>query len=344
MVQEPFTLTVVCPAFNEEKVLPLFHQRLTEVLAGLPDTCTTEVVYVDDGSRDRTLTVLRELAGQDPRVRYLSFSRNFGHQAALSAGLDAACGDAVITMDSDLQHPPALIPTLLRHWQEGNDVVHTIREEAEGPGWVGRLLSRGFYVCMGWLSNTEIRPAAADFRLLSRRAVAALLSLHETHRFLRGLVPWLGFPSAAVRYVPAARAAGEPKYTFRRRLQLALDGILSFSKAPLRLPLLAGLPAVAFGLLTCAYAALQWLSARDGTPALGTGLLGSVYLLGGSILCGLGILGEYVARIFDEVRARPCYLVKERGGRAAAFGHEGLRRSAALRRLEGGAGERPSAA
>ena len=172
-----------------------------------------------------------------------------------------------------------LIPTLLWHWQEGKDVVLTIREEGEGPGWLERLLSRCFYVCMGWLSNTEIRPAAADFRLMSRRAVDALLSLQETHRFLRGMVQWLGFPSAEVRYVPARRAAGEPKYTFRRRLRLALDGLLSFSKAPLRLPLLAGLPAVAFGLLTCCYALLRSSSGarRRGIRAP---LLGSVYPAG----------------------------------------------------------------
>lgn len=337
MAQEAFTLSVVCPAFNEEKVLPLFHQQLAAVLDGLPDACTAEVLYIDDGSRDRTLAVLHGLAAQDPRIRFLSFSRNFGHQAALTAGLEAARGDAVITMDSDLQHPPTLIPTLLGHWQDGKDVVLSIREVGEGPGWRERLLSRCFYVCIGWLSHTEIRPAAADFRLLSRRAVDALLSLQETHRFLRGMVQWLGFPSAEVRYVPARRAAGEPKYTFRQRLRLALDGILSFSKTPLRLPLLAGLPAVAFGLLTCGYALLR-------TPAFGALLLGSLYLLGGGILCSLGVVGEYLGRIFDEVRARPCYIVKERGGQAVEVGRQGLLRPAMLRKTEDGAEGRPSAA
>jgi dolichol-phosphate mannosyltransferase len=167
---------------------------------------------------------------------------------------------------------------------------------------------------MGWLSDTEIRPAAADFRLMSRRALDALLGMHEKHAFLRGMVQWLGFPSSEVRYTPALRAAGQPKYTLRRRLRLGLDGILSFSKTPLRLPFLLGLVGVGVGLSACAVALVQCFSAQGPTGAFGVALFGSLYILGGGILCGIGVVGEYLGRIYDEVRARPAYFVKEESG------------------------------
>jgi dolichol-phosphate mannosyltransferase len=313
----PLTLSVVCPAYNEEEVLPLFHRELDAVLAGLPPRYRVEVVYVDDGSRDGTLGVLRSLAAADARVRYLSFSRNFGHQAALTAGLEAARGELVVSLDSDLQHPPTLIPALLEQWQAGYDVVITIRDAAPGPVRLEHRLSRWFYRFMAWLSDTEVRPAAADFRLMSRPALDALLRMREYHRFLRGMVGWLGFPASEVHYTPAPRGAGRPKYDLRRKLRLALDGLVSFSKVPLRLPVPAGLVAGAFGLLTCLYALLP------GRPA-GAFHLGSLYLLGGAVLCALGVLGEYLGRIYDEVRARPCYVVKESsdtnaGGQARGF-------------------------
>jgi dolichol-phosphate mannosyltransferase len=303
-------LSVVCPAFNEEQVLPLFHRQLAFVLAQLPAEYRVEVIYVDDGSRDRTLEVLRGLAAQDARVRYLSFSRNFGHQIALTAGLEAARGDAVISMDSDLQHPPALIPKLLEHWRSGREVVLTIRDDSQSPNRVERFLSQWFYHILGWLSDTEVRPAAADFRLMSRPALAALLRMRERDRFLRGMVQWLGFPSAEVHYVPARRGAGRSKYSLRRKLGLALDGLLSFSRVPLRLPLVLGPPAMLFGLLAIASAVVPGL-ALPGEVGGVAGLLGSLYLLGGSILCVLGVFGECLGRIYDQVRDRPLYVVKE---------------------------------
>jgi len=311
MAKQPFTLSIVCPAFNEETVLPLFHAELSRVLAAIPADCNIEVVYVDDGSRDRTLAVLRDLAAGDDRIRFLSFSRNFGHQAALTAGLEAARGDVVIMMDSDLQHPPNLIPTLLQHWRCGHEVVVTIRDETKGAGWLERSLSRSFYTLLSRLSDTEIRPAAADFRLMSRRAVDALLSMHESHRFLRGMVQWLGFPTIEVHYTAPPRAAGVSKYNLRRKARFALDGLFSFSKAPLRLSTWIGVLAIILGCIVCGSAILGRTSGQP--DAVAKLLLGSCYLLFGAVLGAVGVLGEYIGRIYDQVRARPAYVVKEFG-------------------------------
>jgi dolichol-phosphate mannosyltransferase len=304
-------LSVVCPAYEEEEVLPRFHAELCGVLNNLGRGYEVEIVYVDDGSRDGTLEILRRLAASDPRVRYLSFSRNFGHQAALTAGLEHARGDLVLTLDSDLQHPPALIPTLLAKWREGHDIVLTLRADDPRLSRFKRLTSHGFYRLLRWLSDTEVRAAASDFRLLSRQAVDSLLRLHETHRFLRGMVNWLGFRTATVPFHPANRGGGVSKYTFRRMLGLALDGMLSFSKVPLRLALGLGLAALALGLGDAGYALAH--AAFGSTP---TGwayhvLLIALFLVGGCTLVALGIVGEYVGRVYEQVKGRPLYLLKE---------------------------------
>jgi dolichol-phosphate mannosyltransferase len=303
-------ISVVCPAYQEEEVLPLFHRELTAVLHEVENRYDIEILYVDDGSRDGTLRVIRQLASQDKRVCYLSFSRNFGHQAALTAGLEHARGEAVIMMDSDLQHPPALIPELLAKWQEGFDVVLTIRQDDPELGRFKRWSSKWFYRLMSWLSDTEIRMSAADYRLMSRRALDSLLELRETHRFLRGLVSWLGFRTAEISFVPKNRQAGVSKYTMRRMANLAFDGLISFSKVPLRLSLLLGLMAVGFSLLLAFYGLVRFSFAPTGLSGT-TFLLISLYLIGGCILSGLGIVGEYVGRIYEQVKSRPHYVVKE---------------------------------
>jgi dolichol-phosphate mannosyltransferase len=304
-------LSVVCPAFEEEQVLPRFHAELCAVLAELGPHYVVEILYIDDGSRDGTLDFIRHLAGTDARVRYLSFSRNFGQQAALTAGMQYARGDVVITLDSDLQHPPAVIPQLLARWREGYDIVLTFREDDPRLGWFKRLTSRAFNKVMRWLSETEVRAAASDYRLLSRKAVDALVQLPETHRFLRGMVNWLGFRTATVSFFPALRGAGITKYTLRRMSALAVDAMLSFSKLPLRLSLGLG---VLVTLLAAAYAMAALLQApftAGPTQWLYHLLLVTVLLIGGCILCGLGIVGEYVGRIYEQVKARPLYLLKE---------------------------------
>ena len=244
-------------------------------------------------------------------MRYLSLSRNFGHQAALTAGLDHARGDVVVSLDSDLQHPPDLIPVLLQRWQEGYDVVLTERRDGEELGWFKRFTSKHFYNLMRWVSDTEVRPACADFRLLSRPAVDALLRMRETHRFLRGMVNWLGFRLASIPYQAAPRAAGQSHYTLRRMLRLAGDGVLSFSRVPLQFPAFAGLAALGLGALHALGLAATCLFGGGVSSWATHVLLIVVLILGGLILCGLGILGEYVGRIYEQVKQRPIYLLKE---------------------------------
>jgi dolichol-phosphate mannosyltransferase len=304
-------LSVLCPAFEEEAVLPRFHAELGAVLDRLGPGYESEIIYVDDGSRDGTLAVLRRLAAADPRVRYLSLSRNFGHQAAITAGLEHAAGDAVITLDSDLQHPPALIPTLLEKWHEGHDVVMTLREEDPDVGPFKRLTSRAFFGLMRRLSETEMRVAASDYRLLSRRAVDALLRFPETHRFLRGMVHWLGYPTAAVRFQVASRGAGVSKFTFRRLAAFAADALLSFSKVPLRLSLFLGLVFIVLGFGCGSFTLLRALLGAGAEVLFLQLLLATVLVTSGCVLGSLGLVGEYVGRVYEQVKGRPLYLLKE---------------------------------
>jgi dolichol-phosphate mannosyltransferase len=303
-------VSIVCPAYEEEEVLPRFHAELCAVLTTLRRDYDIEIIYVDDGSRDGTLGILRGLASADPRVRYLSLSRNFGHQAALTAGLEHATGDVVISMDSDLQHPPELLPALLQKWKEGYEVVLTIREDDPRLGRFKVLTSRVFYEVMRALSDTEVRMSASDFRLMSAKAVDALLQLPETHRFLRGMVNWVGFPTTALSFRPASRGGGVSKYTLRRMANFAVDALFSFSKAPLRLSLVLGAAVLALGLSFMVFAlgeALLFTTEDAGWHAV----LVAVLLVGGCILCSLGLVGEYVGRVYDQVKGRPLYLLKE---------------------------------
>ena len=311
MSRELPKISIICPAYQEEDVLPLFHRELVSVIDQFEDSYETEIIYVDDGSRDRTLLVIRALAARDRRVRFLSFSRNFGHQAALTAGLEHAGGDAVIMMDSDLQHPPALIPELLTKWKDGFDVVLTIRQDDPTLGLFKRWSSKCFYRLLALASDTEIRMSAADYRLMSRRALDSLLELKETHRFLRGMVQWLGFPSAEVSFRPVSRQAGVSKYTLKRMANLAFDGLISFSKVPLRISLLLGLAAMGFGVVSGAVLLFRLLFAPAGMSIGSLFLVTSLYFIGGCVLCSLGMVGEYVGRIYDQVKDRPLYVLKE---------------------------------
>ncbi len=326
MAAPRYKLSIVCPAFEEEEVLPRFHTELRAALAPLESEYDIEILYIDDGSRDGTLAYLRLLAAGDARIRYLSFSRNFGQQAALTAGMEHARGDAIITLDSDLQHPPSLIPALVEQWRKGHDIVLTYREDDPRLSYFKRLSSRAFNAVMHWLSDTPVSSAASDYRLLSRQAVDALMRLHEKHRFLRGMVNWLGFRTTTVAFHPASRGAGATKYTLRRMLALAVDAMLSFSKLPLRLPLLMGLLLIALGgVIGAILLARSLLGADFGVLQL---TLISLFLIGGAILCGLGIVGEYVGRIYEQVKGRPLYLLKETSAQLPALplGLQGTRR------------------
>ncbi|MBI3822398.1 MAG: glycosyltransferase family 2 protein [Planctomycetes bacterium] len=301
-------VSIVCPAFEEEEGLPIFHRALKAALAQLEHRFRFEIIFVDDGSQDRTLDVLKSLAQIDPTVSYLSLSRNFGHQAALTAGLEHARGDAVVSLDADLQHPPAVIAELLHQWQQGHDVVITIRGDDQRLPWLKRFTSKAFYRVMGFFSETEIRVATSDFRLLSRKALQALLQLKEQHRFMRGLVQWLGFVVKEIEFQPDERVAGKSKYTLRRMIRLASDGLFSFSRTPLRVPIWLSGFFFALALLHAVLAGVSWL--RD-TGAAWHYLLVIVNVGIGCVLGSVGVVGEYLGRVHEQVKQRPVYLLKE---------------------------------
>lgn len=319
-------LSVVCPAYEEEEVLPHFHRALIAALEPLRDEYRIEVIYVDDGSRDGTADVLRSLAVSDRRVHFLSLSRNFGHQAALTAGLADARGDAVVTLDSDMQHPPELIPTLVAKWRDGFDVVLTIRADDERLGWFKRASSTAFYRLLRRWSDLDVRVAASDYRLMSRRAVRALLSLNETHRYLRGMVQWLGFPTAEVPFAPNARKAGVSKYTLAKMVRLASDGLFSFSRVPLRLSVAAGFTLTGLSSVASLIGILSrsWRG-RPVDPLLVLVLV-AVHVLAASSLATIAVLGEYVGRVAEECKRRPNYLIKEVFPRPVARKHLRQRR------------------
>jgi glycosyltransferase involved in cell wall biosynthesis len=302
-------VSIVCPAYQEEAVLALFHVHLERVLRSLGDRFAFEVLYVDDGSSDGTLPILRTLAAGDPRVRYLSLSRNFGKEAALCAGFEHAAGDAVITLDTDLQHPPEVIGRLLEQWQGGFDVVLTERERMPYTSWWRGLAARTFARLLAAAAR-DPAPATSDFLLLSRRVVDAIGRLPEAHRFTRGLVRWVGFPSATVLFKVAERGAGVSKFTLARLFQLASDGFFSFSRLPLQLVVRGGM---AFLGLAFIYAVLApwWGPIRNLGPA-GLHIVTFLLLLGtGLCLSAVGVVGQYATRIFEQVKQRPLYLVKE---------------------------------
>ncbi len=308
-------LSVVIPAFNEEENIEPMYERL---LASLEDTVSgLELVYVDDGSRDGTWARIMDLAKRDARVRGLRFARNFGHQAALTAGVDGARGRAVVIIDGDLQDPPEVIPEMLARWREdGYEVVYGQRRDREGETWFKRGTAALFYRLLTSITNVDIPVDTGDFRLMGPRAVAAFRALPERNRFIRGLVSWIGFPQTAVHYSRRARHAGETKYPIRRMLAFALDGITSFSFLPLRLSTVVGF---AVSLLSFLYIVVVIVLKALGINYPGyTSMMASILFLGGVQLVMIGILGEYLARIFDEVKRRPLYLVSDSTDGAAA--------------------------
>lgn len=302
-------IAVVVPCFNEEEVLHLFYSQVTEILSALQHI-RYRIIFVDDGSRDKTPKLLQELAESDPHVRFLSLSRNFGHQTALTAGMDhAGDADAVITMDADTQHPPALLPQLIEAWMQGADIVSAVRDTTADAGPLKRLTSDGFYWLINRLSETEIPRGVADFGLLSSRALAALCRMPERHRFLRGMTSWIGFERAFVTYEAPPRPAGESKYNLLRMLRLAGDAVFSFSSTPLKLATRIGGAVLGLGCLYLLYILGRWIVIGDLIPGWAS-LLCSVLILGGTQLVCLGLIGEYIARMFDESKGRPLYFLK----------------------------------
>jgi polyisoprenyl-phosphate glycosyltransferase len=306
------TLTVVCPVYEEEEVISEFQAELRSVLAALAGRWSATTLFVVDRGADRTLEILRGIAARDPSVRVLALSARFGQQMALRAGLDHSDSDAVLMMDSDLQHPPTLIPDLLAGLDQGYDVVYTIREDAADLSPLKRLGSRAFYRLINALSETRIPEGAADFRVVSRRVAEVFRHrIPERRAFLRGLFAWVGFRSLAIRYRPGRRRAGRTKYSLRRMIRLCLDAIVSFSHVPLRAAAPLGLLVFGAGVVSGLVALARWWAGGmppSGWVAVAT-LLG---ILGGVHLVFLGILGEYLGMVLDEVKARPHYLVEEK--------------------------------
>ena len=303
-------LAVVVPAYNEAEVLPAFQRRLAAVLDALD--LPARVIYIDDGSRDRTWAVIGELAAADARVGGLRFSRNFGKEAAMTAGLDAVpagCAAAVV-IDADLQDPPELIPQLIERWRAGYDVVYATRSEREGESRLKKLTSAAFYRVMERMSDVPIPRDTGDFRLLSARALTALQGLRERQRFMKGLFAWVGFAQTRVLYRRDPRAAGTTKWNYARLWRFAVDGITSFSTVPLRFAMWTGvltsLFAFAYG-IEVVIKALLWGNAVAGYPSL----MAVVLFLGGVQLLALGVIGEYVGRTYGEIKQRPLYLIQE---------------------------------
>jgi dolichol-phosphate mannosyltransferase len=303
-------LTVVSPVYNEERVILAFHEELRRALAGLPGW-RSSVLYVVDRGSDRSLELLRTLAAADPGVSVLALSSRFGQQAALLAGLDHSDADAVVMLDSDLQHPPAVIPELVARHEQGFDVVYTVRENDASLPLVKRLSARVFYGLVNAISDTPIRQGAADFRLLARPVVEVFQKqVRERTLFLRGLVNWVGFRASAVRFKAGARRAGETKYPFGRMVRFGLAGVVSFSRAPLRAAGLVGLVVLALGLGALALALVRALGGQPiGESTL---IVAAIGIVGGAQLVFTGVLGEYLGAVLDEVRARPHYVVEER--------------------------------
>jgi glycosyltransferase involved in cell wall biosynthesis len=305
-------LSVVIPCMNEQQVLKETHQRVLAVLEkALVDF---EIVYVDDGSTDATADVLRELQLQDSRVRVVRFSRNFGHQIAITAGLEHASGDAAVILDADLQDPPEVIREFIAKWLNGYDVVYGVRTEREGETAFKRWTAKFFYRFISRLSDTDIPVDTGDFRLLDRRVVNSLLSMPERDRFVRGMVSWLGFSQMAVPYQRAARAAGSTKFSVFRMIKFALDGIFSFSTLPLRLATWLGFAASGGSILGILIVLLDKYFAVPGMVKGWSSTFIAVLFIGGVQLICIGIIGEYVGRIYGEAKQRPLYVVRERMG------------------------------
>ena len=300
-------LSVVIPAMNEEDNVRTMHDRLIAALESEVDGL--EIVWIDDGSTDATWQKISEIAAGDPRVRGLSFSRNFGHQAAVTAGVDAARGRAVAIIDADLQDPPEVIPEMVAKWRVGYEVVYGQRAHREGETWFKKVSAAAFYRTLRRLAHIEIPLDTGDFRLMGPKALEAFRSLPEHNRFVRGLVSWIGFPQTAVRFHRQPRAKGETKYPLKTMLKLALSGFTSFSFVPLRAATWLGLGVSSFALF---YLALRAVLSVAGFVGFGSaGLVAAIFFLAGVQLLAIGALGEYVARVFEEVARRPLYLVNE---------------------------------
>ncbi len=306
-----FSYSVIIPVFNEAAVLQTFFERLCSVSGTISGQ--GEFIFVNDGSSDESLALVKKFRETDKRVKIVSFSRNFGHQMAITAGLDFATGDSVVIIDADLQDPPELIPKLIEKWQEGFSVVYAERSARLGESFFKRASARIFYRVLCWLTKYPIPENVGDFRIMDKSVVETLRNIREQHRYMRGLVSWVGFQQGGVSYVRDPRYAGETKYPFKKMVKFALDGVTSFSTVPLRMAISLGF----FIVMICLAVAIYALGARfifHVTIQGWTSLILVVVFIGGVQLIVLGVLGEYIGRIYEEVKGRPLYIAEEKIG------------------------------
>ena len=304
----PCALTVIVPVYNEEEVLPIFHSRLVAALANVQGGW--EVIYVNDGSKDGSLRILKELQLADPTVAVAALSRNFGKEAAMSAGLKLSRGSAVVLIDADLQDPPELIPDMVQLWHQGADVVNMRRCSRQGETWFKKASAAWFYRVINWLSEVPIPANVGDFRLLSRRSVEALNLLPESNRFMKGLFAWIGYRQVSLEYDRHARAAGQTKWPYFKLLNFAIEGITGFSVVPLRLASYAGFLTALGAFIYALVFLVKTLMIGDSVKGFPT-LIVTILLLGGLQLMAMGIIGEYLGRLFMESKRRPLYLLDE---------------------------------
>lgn len=301
-------LSVIVPVYNEQEVLPVFHERLVTALTEL--NYAIEIVYINDGSMDATLAFLEELYGKDARVALVDLSRNFGKEIALTAGLHKAQGDAVVVIDADLQDPPELIPQLVKEWENGYDVIYARRTQRKGETWLKKASAASFYRVIQRLSKVRIPEDTGDFRLLSRRAVEALNTLSEQHRFMKGLFAWIGYKQKAVYYDRDPRFAGKSKWNYWKLWNFAIDGITSFTTAPLKFATYIGFFTAFVAFVYGSYMLVRTLFFGNPVPGYPS-LIVIILFLGGIQLMAIGVVGEYVGRIFTETKQRPLYFLNE---------------------------------
>ncbi len=310
-IESPY-ISIVVPCYNEEEVIEHTHKRLTDVLATIK--VKYEIIYISDGSSDQTNNLLDKLYQKNKRgnMKMVIFSRNFGHQVAVTAGIDHAVGDAVIIIDADLQDSPEFIPQMIEKWQEGYQVVYCQRKKREGESKFKLLTAKYFYKLLAYLSDVEIPVDTGDFRLMDRKVVDAIKDMPERDRFIRGMVAWVGFSQYALQYDREERYAGESKYPFWKMVKFAVDGVLSFSIKPLRLSTLVGFVSSLLSFSGIAYAFIMWFA---GTPVRGWTLMFiAIMFFGGVQLISLGVIGEYIGRTYAETKNRPLYIISEKNG------------------------------
>lgn len=302
-------ITILIPAYNEEAVLPMLFGRLTKLADSQPNY-SFEFLFVNDGSRDDTLSIITQHAKKDPRVSYVNLSRNFGKEAAMIAGLDHVRGQACVIIDADLQDPPELIPQMIKYWEEGYDDVYARRRSRDGESWLKKLTSKWYYAILERTTSVPIQRDTGDFRLLDQRCVEALTQLRESERYTKGMFSWIGYNKKEITYDRDARAAGETKWNYFKLINLAIDGITSFTTAPLRLASVLGAVISVAAFVYIVYLVVRPLFGVS-TGAGYSSLMATILFLGGVQLLSLGVIGEYIARIFVETKHRPLYFIEE---------------------------------